>query len=192
MSCRRRHLLALAAAAFLPRTTAAAADDPLLDRLRAGGLVLLMRHASTDPGTGDPPGFRPDDCATQRNLSEAGRAQARQIGARLRAGRVPVDRVLTSRWCRCRDTAELLELGPPEHFEPLDSFFDDPGQMARHRQGILRFIASWRGPGNAMLVTHQVNVTAVTEVFPTSGEIVCMSAGNEPEVLGRLRLWDGA
>jgi hypothetical protein len=125
-----------------------------------------LRHARTEPGTGDPPGFRHDDCTTQRNLDAAGRAQARTIGERLRAERIPVDRVLTSRWCRCRETATLLGLGP----------------------GMLAFIRTWPGPGNALLVTHQVNITAVTDVYPRSGELVAVTAEAEPAVLGRLQL----
>jgi phosphohistidine phosphatase SixA len=182
----RRDFLLGAALLALGRAPRA---DATLDALRRGGLVALMRHARTVPGTGDPPGFDLDDCATQRNLSEAGREQARAAGRRLREERVPVAKVLTSRWCRCRETAELLGLGPVEHLQPLDSFFGDRSQRNRHREGILRFVEAWRGPGNAILVTHQVNITAVSEVFPTSGEVVVMSGGSEPEVLGRLRLW---
>jgi phosphohistidine phosphatase SixA len=160
----------------------------LLDQLREGGFVLLLRHAQTVPGTGDPPGFTLDDCSTQRNLSDEGREQARRIGARLRKERVPVGRVLTSAWCRCRETARLLELGPVEHLQPLDSFFEQRSQRARHRAGMLDFIAAWRGPGNAVLVTHQVNITAVSGVFPASGEFVVMTSAARPKLSGRLRL----
>jgi phosphohistidine phosphatase SixA len=181
---RRRVLLALTGASLLLGRRAAA--DDLVTRLRDGGLVLLMRHARTEPGTGDPPGFRHDDCSTQRNLDAAGRAQARAIGERLRAERVPIGRVLTSRWCRCRETAELLGVGPVERFAPLDSFFEDRARRDEQRAGMLGFIRSWDGPGNAVLVTHQVNMTAVAGVFPRSGEIVVLTAGAEPRLLGRL------
>jgi phosphohistidine phosphatase SixA len=181
---RRRGILLGAALAALAGPSRANAT---LDRLRAGGLVMLMRHAQTVPGTGDPPGFRLDDCATQRNLSDEGREQARRIGARLREERVPVGAIRTSAWCRCRETAELLALGPVERLPPLDSFFEDRSQAAWHRSGILEFMAAWTGPGNAMLVTHQVNVTAVSGVAPASGEIVVVTAAAAPEVLGRLR-----
>jgi broad specificity phosphatase PhoE len=181
---RRRAILLGAALAALARPGRA---DATLDRLRAGGLVMLMRHARTVPGTGDPPGFRLDDCATQRNLSEDGREQARRIGSRLREERVPVGAVRTSAWCRCRETAELLGVGPVERLPPLDSFFEDRSQRDRHRAGILAFMAAWTGPGNAMLVTHQVNITAVSGVFPGSGEIVVMTAGTSTEIVGRLR-----
>ncbi len=183
----RRRDLPLAAASILAMARSAGADGTL-DRLRDGGLVLLMRHARTVPGTGDPPDFRLDDCSTQRNLSEVGREQARGIGARLRQERVPVGRILTSAWCRCRETAELLDLGPVERLPALNSFFEDRSQREASRAGMLDYIAAWRGPGNAILVTHQVNVTAASGVFPASGEIVVMTAGTDPQVLGRLRL----
>jgi hypothetical protein len=182
---RRRTVLFGASIAVVPRPSLA---DATLDGLRAGGLIMLMRHAQTVPGTGDPPGFRLDDCSTQRNLSEDGRAQARRVGDRLRAERIPVDRVLTSAWCRCRETAELLDLGPVERLPPLDSFFEDRSQAAWHRAGILGFMAAWTGPGNAILVTHQVNVIAVSSVAPASGEIVVMTAGADPQLVGRVRL----
>jgi phosphohistidine phosphatase SixA len=182
---RRRPFLLLTAACLVARGARA---DELFDRLRAGGLVMLMRHARTEPGIGDPPGFRHDDCSTQRNLDATGRAQAQAAGERLRAERVPVGRVLTSRWCRCRETAELMALGPVEHFPPLDSFFEDRSRRAEHRAGMLRFIGAWRGPGNAVLVTHQVNVTAVAPAYPRSGEIIVLTAETEPELAGRLRL----
>jgi phosphohistidine phosphatase SixA len=147
-----------------------------------------MRHALTVPGTGDPPGFRLGDCATQRNLGESGRDQARRIGQRLCDLRVPIGTLRTSAWCRCRETADLLDLGPVEHLQPLDSFFEDRQRREAHREGMLAFIRTWQGPGNALLVTHQVNVTAVTGVFPRSGEIVVVTAESEPAVLGRLQL----
>jgi 8-oxo-(d)GTP phosphatase len=84
--------------------------------------VLLLRHALA-PGTGDPSGFQLEDCATQRNLSDAGREQARALGDRLRAAGVAEARVYSSRWCRCLETARLLELGPVEPEPALDSFF---------------------------------------------------------------------
>ena len=80
-------------------------DAKLWDQLRRGGNVILIRHGSTLPGPGDPPGFRLDDCSTQRNLSDAGRDEARRIGERLKRERVPIGEVYTSPWCRCRETA---------------------------------------------------------------------------------------
>lgn len=177
----RRRLFIAATAALA--ATPAAAQGQLLDRLREGGLVILMRHAVA-PGTGDPSGMRLNDCSTQRNLDERGRAQARAIGDFLRAERIPVGQVLTSQWCRSRETAELLGFGEPLHLQPLDSFFEDRSRRDAHVAGIRAFVERWSGPGNAVLVTHQVNVTGVTGVFPRSGELVVVAPGGE--VLGRL------
>jgi phosphohistidine phosphatase SixA len=141
--------------------------------LREGGHIILMRHA-TAPGVGDPPGFRLGDCSTQRLLSGAGRAQAKAIGAALRGRGVKADRVLTSAWCRCVDTAELMDLGPVEIFEPLNSFFRTGDSAASQTEAVRKLIGDWKGPGTLVLVTHQVNVTALTDVFPASGEMVVL------------------
>jgi len=142
-----------------------------------------MRHAGTDPGVGDPPGFRLDDCATQRNLSEAGREEARRIGAAFRARGVPIGRVLSSRWCRCLETARLA-FGTVEPWPPLDSFFDDrsrePGQM----QAVRGLAGERPATGNLILVTHQVNISALTGVFPAPGEIIVLT----PQGSGAFRV----
>jgi phosphohistidine phosphatase SixA len=136
--------------------------------------VLMMRHANA-PGTGDPPGFALGDCATQRNLDARGRAQARAVGAALVARGARPDRVLTSEWCRARDTAALLGFGTPEPLPALNSFFGDrpnePAQMAELR----RFLAEEGLGERLLLVTHQVNITALTGLVPRAGEIVVLS-----------------
>jgi broad specificity phosphatase PhoE len=144
--------------------------------LRRGGLVLLMRHAATEPGLGDPPGFRLDDCATQRNLSEAGRADARRVGARLREARVPSASVLTSPWCRCRETA-MLAFGRAEDWEPLSSFFDHPHQQTEFTERVRKRIAGYGGrkpQGNVVMVTHNVNIAALTRLSVGTAEIVAV------------------
>lgn len=111
------------------------------------------------------------DCATQRNLDEAGRAQARRLGEHLRAAGWGRARVFTSQWCRCRETARLLGLGPVEDLPLLNSFFRSPEQAGTQT-------AAWRthlgrlprsGPP-LVYVSHQVNITALTGYFPSSGE----------------------
>src|SRR5262247_1204536 len=82
--------------------------------LVSGSHVALVRHGNAPPGYGDPPGFKIDDCSTQRNLDDRGRAQAKALGAAFRQHGVGVDKVLSSPWCRCLETAELLALGPVE------------------------------------------------------------------------------
>lgn len=140
-------------------------------RLAAGGFVMMMRHAQTDPGVGDPPSFRLDDCATQRNLSEAGRAQSRSIGVALRALGVQIDVVRSSRWCRCRETATLA-FGAYQAWPTLDSFFAQPGEGEARTAELASFARALRGPGNAVLVTHQVNISAAMGGFAAPGEIV--------------------
>lgn len=174
----------------VPQALAGAAPAGELERvplvqaaasLRAGGWVMMMRHAQTEPGIGDPTGFRLDRCETQRNLSEAGRRQARAAGAALRAAGLVPSIVRSSAWCRCRDTADLA-FGRHEHWSALDSFFEararEPGQTAR----VIAFARELRAPDNALLVTHQVNVVAAMGVSPAQGEIV---AGRWED--GRLR-----
>lgn len=140
-------------------------------RLAQGGWVVLMRHAQTVAGTGDPPNFRIGDCATQRNLSDAGRAQARRTGEALRAAGVRIDRTLSSQWCRCEDTARLV-FGAFESAPALNSFFDAPGQGTAQNEAVLRLLGALPAQDNVALVTHQVNVTGLTGVYPSSGEIV--------------------
>jgi phosphohistidine phosphatase SixA len=153
-----------------------------------GGRTVLIRHA-TAPGTGDPARFDVNDCATQRNLSEGGRAQARRIGERLAEWGVKVDAVLSSRWCRSLETARLaFGADRVEPFEPLDSFFRDrsaePGQTAATKARI----AGFDGDGVLVMVTHQVNITALTGIVPAQGEaIVVEPSGDEIVVMGRIR-----
>ena len=169
---RRDFVLGAAALALLPAANAATED--IWSRLRRGGLVLLMRHAATEPGLGDPPGFRLGDCATQRNLSDAGRADAQRIGERLRHERVPIARVYTSPWCRCRETA-MLAFASAEDWEPLSSVFDFPHREADFTERVKKRIGGYstREPGgNVAMVTHNVNIAALTKLSVETGEIV--------------------
>jgi broad specificity phosphatase PhoE len=149
----------------------------------------IMRHALA-PGTGDPPGFRLDDPSTQRNLSDAGRAQARAIGATLRDRRAGFDAVWSSRWRRCVESAELLGLGPVTPEPALDSFFEERAEGPA-RTAALRARLMALDPGRSvMMVTHQVNAAALTGVSPASGEIVVTALGEDGavSVVDRLRL----
>ena len=168
---RRRAFLGLVLGAPL---AAAAARAPLEQRLRAGGMVLLMRHASTEGGGGDPPGYKLDDCATQRNLSEAGRREAAHAGERLRAIGAPIDRVYTSPWCRCRETARIA-FGQAEDWEPLGSFFDRPDLEAEAAEHVKKRILGYtitKPHGNVVMVTHNVNIAALTKLSVAPAEIV--------------------
>ncbi len=175
---------------LLPIAAACAETDEaaLWAALRDGGHVALMRHAIA-PGVGDPAGFRLDDCTTQRKLSAQGRAQARAIGERFRANGITTAAVFSSQWCRCLDTARELALGEVVAFPGLNSFFADRGEEARHTAAVRALIGERaRSPLPLVLVTHQVNITALTGVFPASGEIIVLRVdGDTPSVAGRIR-----
>lgn len=169
----RRAFLAGAAALVATPLLAEEEDIPWA-RLRAGGLVLVMRHASTVDGLGDPPGFRMGDCSTQRNLSDGGRAEARRVGERLRREGVPIAQVYSSPWCRCRETATIA-FGTAEVWDPLSSFFDVPDREPEYGERVRKRIASYvRKPpkGNVVMVTHNVNIAALTKLSVGPAEIV--------------------
>ena len=138
--------------------------------------VAIMRHALA-PGTSDPAGFRIDDCATQRNLDDRGRAQARAIGEALRAASVTFDRILTSQWCRCRETAEALDMGPVEEMPALNSFFDDRSTAGAQTDALRTFLEGLAPDETVMLVTHQVNISALTRRGVSSGEVFIIRSG---------------
>lgn len=133
--------------------------------------VLLMRHALA-PGTGDPATFALRDCATQRNLDATGRRQALRIADSLRAADLGPLEVWSSQWCRCLETARLLALGPVTEIPALNSFFRNRDRAAAQSAATLAQIAQLPTGTRAILVTHQVNITALTGIVPRSGEII--------------------
>ena len=188
----RTHRIAasLAALCFLLLPSAAqAAAESVWDRLRAGGLVIMLRHANA-PGTGDPAGFRVDDCATQRNLSAEGRAQAAALGAAFRERGVPVGRVVSSRWCRAIDTARLA-FGSAEIVPALDSLFGRRDQAEAQNAEIRAIIRSWSSRDtNLVMVTHNANIAALTGLSTADAEAIVVrpEPGDRLEVIGRVRL----
>lgn len=184
---RKRNVLMSGLLALLGPGQALAAPhaDPGWTALQSAGIVLF-RHADA-PGTGDPANFRLGDCATQRNLGAQGRAQARELGARFRARKIVVGAVLSSQWCRTRETAELAFPGQVRDAPHFNSFFGEPAQSASQTAAARAQLAAWRGPGVLVVVTHQVNITALTGVYPASGEGVVLRRGEGGlELVGRL------
>jgi phosphohistidine phosphatase SixA len=176
---------ALAASLCTAPATAQPSTDTEWDALQ-DGTVVLFRHANA-PGGGDPPGLKIGDCSTQRNLDETGRAQARRIGERFRERRVPVGAVLTSQWCRTRETAELAFPKQARDDPNFNSFFGDAARGATQTAQAKTALSRWRGPGVLVVTTHQVNITALTGVYPGSGEgVVLRPKGDGVEVIGRL------
>lgn len=160
-------MAALAAAAF---TTAGASAADGWTELAKPGAIVLFRHANA-PGVGDPPGFRAGDCASQRNLDQRGREEARRIGELFRSRQVAVGSVLTSSWCRARETASLAFGSIPREEPAFNSFFRLSGEARDRQTAQARAILSaWRGPGALVVVTHQVNISALTGASAVSGE----------------------
>jgi phosphohistidine phosphatase SixA len=171
----------LAAALALPGPLAAQGSAAAWAALKEPGTVAIMRHALA-PGGGDPANFELGDCSTQRNLNDAGREQARRIGRAFRDQSIQVDRVLTSQWCRCRDTAELLDLAPVADFPALNSFFEDRSTRDQQTAAVRDFLSQAPDDEKLVLVTHQVNITALTDVFPSSGEVIVIEVGDDGSV----------
>lgn len=187
-AARRRLLLWAVALPFAPRADERA--ERLWAELASGGVTMLLRHAQTEAGVGDPPGYRLGQCASQRNLSAAGRDQAVRIGDALRARGIRVQAVLSSAWCRCIDTARLAFPGQSiETFDALNSFFDDRTAEPQRTAALRARIASFPGPGNLVAVTHHVNIAALTGEAVGAGEAVLVRVdAARVVVLGRLRL----
>lgn len=192
MNIRRRWFLGLLTWSWAVPAGAQPGVSPILEfaRARDPGIVTLMRHASA-PGVGDPTGFRLADCATQRNLSEEGRRQARALGQALRHVGVRAADVRSSAWCRCQETARLLGVGPVRIATYLNSFFASPSDEASAtrdlRAAVLQKLESRRP---TLFVTHQVNITALTGISPAEGEAIFVraTAAGTIDVVGRARL----
>ena len=182
------HLLTTAAILTATATTAADThnEQAAWAALRQGG-VVVFRHANA-PGGGDPPGMTVGDCATQRNLDDSGRDQARRIGERLRKEKVAVGAVWSSAWCRTLDTAALLKAGNVRNEPAFDSFFADRSREPTQTAAARELLLVWRGPGALVVVTHQVNISALTGVQPASGEGVVLrrGSGSRLDVVGRV------
>ena len=188
----RMHVAIVALLLGLHGAAGTAAADQAADAwsvLRAGAHVALMRHADAPGGVGDPPGFRIDDCATQRNLSPKGRADAEKIGAQLKQEGVAFEKIVSSPWCRCMDTAKLLDLGTVETEPTFGNVVVLRDQSETLTAGGRARIATWTSLGNLLVVTHGANIFALTGVSPASGEIVVVKGGSDRAVpIGRLLL----
>ncbi|MEM1039373.1 MAG: histidine phosphatase family protein [Pseudomonadota bacterium] len=161
---------------------AAIAETPAISPLWGKpGVHAIMRHALA-PGTSDPSSFALNECSTQRNLDDRGRAQAASIGKALNEAGLSFDRVLTSQWCRCRETANLLNLGAPDDLPALNSFFQDRSTRDAQTEDVRAFLTSLGNDERVMLVTHQVNITALTGRGVSSGEVFFIRVNEEGDV----------
>lgn len=180
----------LGAALLAPWWTRLRADEPVRAALERGGVVIAFRHALA-PGTFDPPGFRLDDCSSQRNLSDEGRAQARRVGAWFRARSLAPSKVLSSPWCRCVDTATLA-FGSAERWAALGSPHGRPeNDRGQQVAALRRALAAVPAGRFEAWVTHQFVLQDLAGTPTASAEALVLRAaeGDRAEVLARATLY---
>ena len=185
----RRFVMAAVAVGSLPAQIAWSADalghPQIAALLREGGCVALMRHAETDPGVGDPPEFKLDDCRTQRNLSAVGRQDAKRSGAWFAQNKLKPRAVLTSAWCRSKDTADLA-FGQHTVWPALNSVFNDRVLSPNQTEAVRKALAAVPRQQFEVWITHQVNITALTAQGIGMGEIFILDG--QGKLLARTRL----
>jgi len=136
-----------------------------------GANVMFMRHALA-PGYGDPSHFDVNDCDTQRNLDATGRAQAKSLGKVLKQHQIRFDEIKSSQWCRCQETARLLNLGKVVPFTGLNSFFEEHADREQTLRQLKSYLDALKPNERVLLVTHQVVISAVTGIYAPSGGVV--------------------
>ncbi|HEY9119240.1 MAG TPA: histidine phosphatase family protein [Marinobacter sp.] len=172
---------------FTSAGIAQADESEAWEALREGRAVLMLRHALA-PGTGDPRDFKVNDCSTQRNLNETGREQARAWKPFLEAHGITEARVFSSQWCRCLDTAREMNVGPVEEMKSLNSFFRNRSKGQMQTEQTIAIVNELEPGPPVVLVSHQVNITALTEVYPSSNEgvVIALPLSENPTVLARV------
>tara|TARA_X000000368_G_scaffold219219_1_gene172953 strand:- start:343 stop:891 length:549 start_codon:yes stop_codon:yes gene_type:complete len=147
-------------------------SDLILNSLQEGKKIIFIRHAIA-PGNGDPDNFNINDCETQRNLSEEGIEQSKNIGIFFEENKIKIDKILSSEWCRCKDTAKIA-FNNFETFDSLNSFYDE--KFAQNEdiqiQNLKKYIKSWKSDKNLILVTHFVVISSILNVGISSGEMI--------------------
>ena len=162
------------------------ANENIVEILKKGGNIIFIRHAIA-PGNGDPPNFDISDCSTQRNLSKDGELQALKIGKFFKKNDIKFTKVLSSEWCRCKDTAKIV-FGNYETKNFLNSFYDERFSENKDKQilDFQKFIKNWDYSGNLALVTHYVVISEILDLSTSSGEVVITN--NNLEILSSLEI----
>ena len=147
-------------------------DEIVIKQLKKGGNIVFIRHAIA-PGGGDPENFRLDDCSTQRNLDSQGIEQSKKMGLFFQQNKIPIDKVLSSEWCRCKDTAKFA-FKDYETFNALNSFFSSKFEKNKEKQmkDLNKFLNNWESNKNLILITHYVVILESLNKTVSSGEIV--------------------
>ena len=148
-------------------------ESRLVEALRQRGVVILIRHSATDPGVGDPPGFKLSDCSTQRNLNDAGREQARRLGNWFKVHGIVPTAVWVSPWCRTRETA-MLAFGRSQDWVALSNLLGDRSRQDEHARQVRDAIAAVGADKVDVLVSHGVSINAFIDVYLQQGEMVAV------------------
>ena len=161
----------------LPATIKADSNKNLVNELKEGGKLIFIRHAYA-PGVGDPDSFNIQDCGTQRNLNYNGKEQAKEIGEFFRTNQIKIDKILSSEWCRCKDTAKLA-FKNYETFDALNSFYDVRFMNNKDKQikDLRNYINNWKSKKNLILVTHYVVILEILNKSTLPGEIIVSDKG---------------
>jgi len=156
----------------LPSTIKADSNINLINKLKEGGKLIFIRHAIA-PGSGDPENFDINACNTQRNLDNNGKTQAKEIGDYLSRNKILIDKVISSEWCRCKETA-LLAFNKFETKSFLNSFYSSKFIKNKDQQmkELKMYVKNWKSKKNLVLVTHYVVISEIFDYSPSSGEIV--------------------
>ena len=171
---------------FISLTSSIKADSNknVINQLKDGGKLIFIRHAYA-PGSGDPNNFNLNDCSTQRNLSEDGRKQAQYIGNFFTKNKIKIDKVLSSEWCRCKDTAKYA-FNEYNTFSALNSFYSSKFAKNEKRQiqELKNYIKNWESKKNLILVTHYVVISSMLDIGVNSGEIII--SNKNFEIIGSI------
>ncbi|MGI9524698.1 MAG: histidine phosphatase family protein [Hyphomicrobiaceae bacterium] len=156
-------------------------------KIKDGEAFAIIRHAMA-PGTGDPENFSVADCTTQRNLSQRGREQARNIGRRFRANSIVAADIYSSEWCRCMETAKLLAIGEVRTLPVMNSFYETMERREIQTRALRQWLTEHGGTKPLILVSHQVNILALTGRSTGSGEAIVakIDTSGQVTVLGSL------
>ena len=167
-----KKILAILLIGFLNLNSNAFSNDHILNSLKEGKKLVFIRHAIA-PGNGDPNNFDINDCSTQRNLDKNGILQSKKIGLFFKKNKVKIDKVLSSEWCRCKDTAKYA-FQHFETFDALNSFYDErfAANEAKQIIDLKNYIKDWDGDKNLVLVTHFVVISSILNIGVSSGEII--------------------
>ena len=172
---------------LLTHSIKANSKELLIEAIKEGGKLIFIRHAYA-PGSGDPANFNIKDCSTQRNLNQEGRDQSTAIGLSFKKHKILVENIISSQWCRCKETA-LLAFGDKYKTNSfLNSFYEERFSNNKENQilELKEYIDNWSGKKNLVFITHYVVISEVLNVYPSSGEIVI--ANKEYKVIGNLEI----